>query len=219
MGYRLNICINLEDYRVKRILLFGMLSALLLGAGCTGLQVNNAQPSVGIISPPPAIPGAQQGFSSSNPAAMGDTVVFDEVANDSGQGNADYSAKLTLLEVLRGPAALDKIRRSYPSYLINIQNDREFMLARFKYELIDTDPPRFSRLVNRGSFEIYRYGAFDPEDNSFIIGATPDFYGKANKGDVVDGWISFTVPKAASSPLIVFGRSSVGAGGVWFKTS
>ncbi len=204
---------------MKRILLFGILPVLLLVVGCTGLQVNNAQPSGGIISPPPAILGAQQGFSSSNPAAMGNTVVFDEMANDSGQGNAYYSAKLTLLEVLRGPAALDMIQHSYPTYLINIQNDREFMLARFKYELIDTNPSRFSRLVNRGSFEIYRNGAFDPDDNSFIIGVTPDFYGRVKKGEVVDGWISFTVPKTASSPLIVFGRSSVGTGGVWFKTS
>jgi hypothetical protein len=218
MGYRLNICISWEDYRVKRILLFGILPVLLLVVGCTGLQVNNAQPSGGIISPPPTFLGAQQGFSSSNPAAMGDTVVFDEMVNDSGQGPAKYSGRLTLSEVLRGAPALEKIKHDYPFHLVNIQTDREFMLARFKYELIDTDPTGFSRLVNRDSFEIYRNNAFDPEDNTYIIGALPDFYGRVDKGGVVDGWIAFTVPKTASGPLIVFGRSSAGTGGIWFKT-
>jgi hypothetical protein len=74
------------------------------------------------------------------------------------------------------------------------------------------------RLVNRDSFGIYRDGNFDAEDNRYIIGATPDFYGKAKKGDTVDGWFSFTVPKDGSWPLVVYGRTSSGSGGIWFKT-
>jgi hypothetical protein len=202
---------------MKSMILFGILIAMCLAAGCIGQQIDAAPSTGGIVTTSPLLPGAP-GFSRSDSASINTMVAFHEIANDSGQGSAEYSAQLTLLDVLRGAAALEKIRHDYPSYLINIQSDREFMLARFKYELTDTSPPGFSRLVNRASFEIYRNG-FDPDDNTYIIGASPDFYGRVKKGGVVDGWIAFTVPKAASGPLIVYGRSSDGSGGIWFTTS
>lgn len=186
-------------------------------AGCAGPQEHDAQPAAsqsGMIAP--TFGGV--GLSKSTPAAINETIAFTERVNDSGQGFADYSARLTLLEVLRGGAAYDKIKQSYPYNLINIQQDREFMVVRFKYELTDTSAAGVSRIVNRDSFKIYRDGKFDAEDNRYIIGATPDFYGRVTRGGSVDGWIAFTVPKDASWPLIVYGNVDAGSGGIWFKT-
>lgn len=190
---------------------------VLLTAGCAGPHDNSAQPTAntaGVISP--AMGGT--GFSMTAPASIAETIAFTERANDTGQGYADYSARLTLLEVLRGNAAYDKIKQSYPYNLINIQQDREFMVARFKYELSDVSAGGVSRLVNRDSFKIFRDGKFDAEDNRYIIGATPDFYGRVTRGGYVDGWIAFTVPKDASWPLIVYKGSEKGSDGIWFKT-
>lgn len=202
---------------MKKIFVFVVLVFLLLTAGCAGPQEHSAQPGAsraGIIAP--AFGG--NGFSKSAPSSVNETVSFIERANDSGQGDTDYSARLTLLDVLRGTAAYDKMRQSNPYYMIDIQPDREFIAARFKYELTDTSRSGVPRLVNRDSFAIYRDGQFDTEDNKYIMGVTPDFYGKAKKGDVVDGWITFTVPKGASWPLIVYGKASAGSDGIWFKT-
>lgn len=187
---------------------------MLLTAGCSSPRANDT-PSAGSIAAP--APGSQ-GFSTSNPASINTTVVFDEAVNDSGQGYADYNVRLTLLEVLRGFAALEKMKRDIPYYIVSIPADREFLLARFKYELIETDPPGVSRLVNRGPFEVYRNNGFDPDDNKYILGPLPDFYRKINKGGAVEGWIAFTIPKDASSPLILYNRYSAGTGGIWFKT-
>jgi hypothetical protein len=202
---------------LKKIFLPGILMVVLLTAGCAGPHDNSAQPGAsqtGVIVP--AMVGT--GLSKSAPASIDEPIAFTERANDTGQGYADYSARLTLLEVLRGNAAYDKIKQSYPYNLINIQQDREFMVTRFKYELTDTSVAGASRLVNRDSFAVYRDGKFDAEDNRYIIGATPDFYGRVIKGGSVDGWIAFTVPKDASWPLIVYGSTNAGSGGIWFKT-
>ena len=200
---------------MKKLLLFGAVLVMLLVAGCTGQQQNGTQQTT--VTPAPLT--YAKGFSMTDPAAANDTVTFTEHVNDSGQGPADYTARLTLLEVLRGTAAYDKITKSYPAYLINIQPDREFMAVHFRYELTATSKSGISRLVNRDSFAIYRDGKADPEDNKYIIGATPDLYGKAKSGDVVDGWFAFTVPKGASWPMVVYGKQSAGSGGIWFRTN
>jgi hypothetical protein len=187
------------------------LTAMLLVTGCSSPQTNNTPPTGSIASP-------AQGFSQSNPASINTTVVFVEAVNDSGQGFADYAVRLTLLQVLRGPAAMEKMKHDIPYFMVNIAEGREFLLARFKYELIETDPPGASRLVNRGPFEVYRDNTFDPEDNKYVLGPLPDFYGKVKKGGSVDGWIVFSVPKDASRPLIVYDRYSTGTSSIWFMT-
>lgn len=202
---------------MKNIFMLGIVMVVLLTAGCAGPQDNSAQPGAGqsgVITPA----SGGMGFSQAAPAHIGETIALTERVNDSGQGYADYSARLTLLEVLRGDAAYEKIRQSYPYNLINIQQDREFMVVRFKYELTDTSVAGVSRLVNRDSFAICRDGKFDSEDNRYIIGATPDFYGRVTKGGSVDGWIAFTVPKDASWPRIAYGSANSGSGGIWFET-
>jgi hypothetical protein len=201
---------------LKRLLLFIVLIAFLSAAGCVVPQINNPSSGGGLIFSP--VPNTS-GFSKYAPAPMNTTVTFHEAVNDSGQGMADYSGRLTLLEVLRGAAAMDKMKHDNPYYLVSIQPGREFLAARFKYELIDTNPPGYLRLVNRDSFSIYRSGQFDTEDNKLIMGPTPDLYGKARKGGTVDGWIVFTVPEDAPGPLIVYGRQTAGNGGIWFKAS
>ncbi len=202
---------------MKNVYMLGIVMVVLLTAGCTGSLENSAQPDAsrsGVITR--ASGGA--GFSKSAPASVNEAIAFTERVNDSGQGYADYSARLTLLEVLKGNAAYEKIRQSYPYNLINIQQDREFMVVRFKYELADTSVAGASRLVNRDSFDIYRDGKFDTEDNRYIIGVMPDFYGRVTRGGSVDGWIAFTVPKDASWPMIVYENANAGSGGIWFKT-
>lgn len=201
---------------MKRSLLIGLLMAMLLTSGCAS-SLDDTQPRASQDAIAAALFGGT-GLSASDPAPVNYTVTFTENVNDSGQGVASYSGRLTLEEVLRGTAAYDKIRQSYPFNLINIQQDREFMVVRFKYELIDVSVPGASRLVNRDSFAIYREGRADAEDNKYIIGATPDLYGKVKKGGSVDGWFAFTVPKGASWPLVVYGPASAGNGGIWFKT-
>lgn len=200
---------------MKRLLLIGLLMAVLLTAGCAGKN-ENAQPGASQTAIQAPLLGGT-GFSMADPAPANYTVTFTENVNDSGQGIVAYSGRLTLEEILRGTAAYNKIKQSYPFNLINIQPDREFMLVRFRYELADTSIPGASRLVNRGSFAIYRDGRLDADDNTYIIGATPDFYGKVQKDGIVDGWFAFTVPRNASWPLVVYGKDSAGSG-IWFKT-
>jgi hypothetical protein len=194
---------------LKRLLFFGILLALICVAGCSSPQVSVPKGEIILHAVP--------GFSKSDPAPANTAVDFTEALNDSGQGNAKYTGRLTMLDVLRGAAAMDKMKHDNPYYFIDIQSDREFLVARFKYELLDTSPYGVTRLVNRDSFRIYRDGKFDTEDNKLIMGPTPDLYGKVKKGGAVDGWIVFTVPEGASSPLIVYGESTAGSDGIWFK--
>jgi hypothetical protein len=203
---------------LKKTAMFGIMLVIVLTAGCTWPQENSAQQDASNIVTSSPLHDVK-GYSGSDPASVDETIVFTESVNDSSQGYVKYSVRLTLLEVLRGTAAYEKMRQSNPYYMINIQEDREFMLARFKYELTDTSIAGASRLVNRDSFAIYRDGRFDQEDNTYIIGATPDLYGKIKKGQAVDGWFAFTVPKNSPSPLIVYRGTSTGSDGIWFKTA
>jgi hypothetical protein len=188
---------------------------MLLAVGCTGPRTNNTSPEGSIVVSSAPVPGAP-GFSKSDPASVNTTVAFNEAVNDSGQGNTDYSVRLTLLEALRGEAAMDKMRHDVPYYIVSIPAEREFLLVRFKYELVNTNTPGVTRLVNRGPLEVYRNNEANADDNKYVLGPLPDFYGKINRGEAVDGWIAFTIPKDAPGPLIVYGRSNADAG-IWFK--
>ncbi len=208
--YLLGVCFGL-----KRMLFLVILVVMLLVAGCAGQQ---GGPSAG--NPASSAPGQSgPGFSKADPAPINSAVAFHEAVNDSGQGTADYSVRLTLVEVLRGSAAAEKMVHDIPFFIVNNPPDREFLLAHFKYELSDASPSGFSRLVNRNPFEISINGNIDPDNNKFILGPKPDFYGKIQRGGVVDGWIAYTIPKDARGPLIVYGRNFVGTDGIWFKTS
>ena len=200
----------------RALLLIVILSLALLAAGCTGPQVNNTQAPANTATTLAMAPGPQ-GFSSSDPAPANTTVTFTEDVNDSGQGNAQYSVKLTLEEVLRGNAAMQKMTQDVPFYMVKVPNDREYLLVRFNYQLADTSPPGVSRLVNRNAFKLYNDGNVNSNDNEYVLGPLPDFYGNITAGGSVDGWIAYTVPKNASELLIGYGMARAGNGGIWFK--
>jgi hypothetical protein len=201
---------------LKRALFLIILSLTLVASGCAGQQVTTPRTPASTVTAIAVAP-VPPGFSSSNPVPANTTVAFTESVNDSGQGNAQYSVKLTLEEVLSGNAAMQKMTQDIPFYIVNIPNDREFLLVRFNYSLMGTSPSGVSRLVDRNPFELYNGGSISPADNEYILGPTPDFYGNIGTGGSVDGWIAYTIPKNASDVLLVYGRTFAGNGGIWFK--
>jgi len=200
---------------LKRALFLIILSLALVASGCAGQQVTTPRVPASTATAIAVAP-VPTGFSSSNPVQANTTVAFTETVNDSGQGNAQYSVKLTLEEVLRGNAAMQKMTQDIPFYIVTIPNDREFLLVRFNYKLIGASPSGVSRLVDRNLFELYNDGSISPADNEYILGPTPDFYGNIGAGGSVDGWIAYTIPKNASDVLLVYGRTFAGNGGIWF---
>ncbi len=161
------------------------------------------------------------GFSRSNPAPVGTPVEFTGIGSTN-QGGVDCTLKVTLLDIKRGDTAAEIIHENYNQEWSSLTVDdiktkgmaanEEYMLARFKVELLDAPTIGTFLPVDHGSFGLdvdnhlyYSEGNYEPKDELFDT---------IYENGVAEGWITFVVDKT-KMPLVCFTNSKNGP--IWFK--
>ncbi len=178
------------------------------------------------VTPPPepeptTTPTLSPGYSRSNP--VGINVPLSIRVGEMGLTRFDdddnkYEVRITLTELVRGEDAWQLIEEA------NIFNDppesgHEYILAMIKFEyrtgptldtIYEVSPIWFDAVSSTGMVydAAYKVGCVETPDPSIKISLYPD----ASH----EGWVPFHVA-IDDDPLMNFGRSTDGTGGIWFK--
>ncbi len=117
-----------------------------------------------------------------------------------------HAARLTVLEVVRGPRAWNLVKRASASNPM-ARNGYEYLLARVRFEF---EPERRSAnnsyLMRENRFiALSQDGVeYDPVSIEY---PKPACSGKVYSGDSLTGWVTFLVAQEDEKPVLVFNRS------------
>ncbi|MEJ2110698.1 MAG: hypothetical protein P8Z37_12475 [Acidobacteriota bacterium] len=165
--------------------------------------------SVAAISPQIAI---AQDNSPTDPAAVGSRV-RSMIELGSVYTNI-YDIAITVLETVRGTAAMDKLKAVDPGNGMPADG-HEYVLARIKFEFngryvsdnllfdLGDDPLQWVAL----SSELTEYPGVS------VTVPKPALSGVVKPGDTMEGWVAFAVEKSDSKPVMVFDPDTGGATG------
>ena len=161
------------------------------------------------LSPSPVI--AQEN-SSAHPAAL-NTRVRSMIELGSVYTNI-YDIAITVVETVRGPAAMDRLKAAYPDTKTPPAGF-EYALARVKFEFkgryvsdtipfdLGSDPLQWVAL----SSELTEYPRVS------VQAPKPALAGRIKPGDSLEGWVVFAVNAKDSKPVMVFDPDTGGATG------
>lgn len=153
-----------------------------------------------------------QGYSRSNPAPIGSTLLHEE-EDDWLYG--DYKARITLIQVIRGAQAWTMIEDA------NMFNDEpepgyEYILAKIRFEYMQSSEQDTQYSVTEYDFTVVSESGVD-YDLPSVVEPEPDLDGNLYPGATVEGWAAYQVAINDHHPLLTFGRDWQGRGGIWFK--
>lgn len=150
------------------------------------------------------------GFSRTNPAPKGVTqrITVDNYVEQ-------YTAEVTVTEVLRGKKAWEKIEEAN---MFNSEPaaDEEYILAKIKIKAVEVKDDK-SISISGASFDCYSGNNVEYNDYSVVVPPDPSLTTDLYSGGEHEGYIVFTVKKSDTSPKIAFGLKYDGTGGIWFK--
>lgn len=163
---------------------------------------------------------AEQGKSPFDPAAAG--IRLSGIV-ECGRGYTThelYDMKITLLEVIRGTEAWDRLKKANTSNKPP-EEEYEYILARVKYEYYARGKPGLC--VHKLRPEQFIACSSDGEEYpaTRVILPEPGMQGDMKAGDTVEGWVSFLVPRSDKTPLMYYtadsGKAVMHGGNIWFK--
>jgi hypothetical protein len=158
-------------------------------------------------------PAVAQDNSSTNPAAVG-SPVRSMVELGSVYTNI-YDITITVLETVRGKAALDRLKAAGPDNKAP-EAGFEYIVARIKFEFkgravsdklsfdLGNAPLQWVALTGKDLTEYARVTVTLPK---------PGLVGMVKPGQSVEGWVAFLVDQKDSKPLMVFDPDTGGATG------
>lgn len=136
-------------------------------------------------------------------------------------GDELYDARITVLEILRGPKAWDVLRRAGASNA-PAKLGSEYLLARVRFEFsARTSPHHYDYTLRPNQFTAMSAAGTEYESPVLAAPPNPPLSGTLHSGDSVEGWVAFQVPQSDRKPLMVF-REDVGSvfhegGGSFFQ--
>ena len=131
-----------------------------------------------------------------------------------------YEAKITLLEIVRGEKAWNRIKAADSSNQPP-EVGFEYILAHIRFELTVTED-----LDRRGyKLRAWRFSAMSSAgkyyDTPAVVPPQPELRADLKPGDSYEGWAVFQVAVDDDKPLVNFGRTALsnddGYLGVWFQ--
>ena len=155
----------------------------------------------------PAAPS--QSFSRTNPAPIGteQTISIDTIFDQ-------YTAKMTITEVIRGSSAWEKIKAAN-QFNSEAEDGNEYILAKVKVTIAEE---KKGQAVSFYSGSLTAFSKDNVEYPSvFVSNLKPDFSGSVYKGGTLEGYVAFQVDQSDTAPKAVFGADYNGAGGIWFS--
>lgn len=126
-----------------------------------------------------------------------------------------YEARVALLEVIRGDVAWDRVKQGN---LFNSPPEAgfEYILARIRFDYLKGRDADTVYHVNGFEFKVISSDGKEYE-SSFVVGPDPTLSATLYPGASHEGWAVFQVAQHDTKPLITFGRTYQGTGGIWWK--
>ncbi|MGA9049012.1 MAG: tetratricopeptide repeat protein [Dehalococcoidia bacterium] len=177
----------------------------------------NPTPSPDEITPiPTPAPISSPGYSRNMPVGIGSPL--DIEINSRGSAGNDYKVRITLLQIIRGSAAWQLIM---PAYHLNHppKVGFEYILAKIRVDYLNGLDPDTTLNISSVSFDVIseKGEEYSIYDQDMVIGPKPFIDTSLYPGASHEGWIVFLVAQDDAKPLMTFGRSYDGTGGIWFK--
>lgn len=174
------------------------------------LKAENARLRAAIYPNAPT-PAPWNGVSTrTNPAGIGNTQTIFVMSNQN-----DYSAQVTLLEVVRGDEAWQQIQAADPSG-DPPREGKEYIVARFRFELVTIVSDKTLN-VGAADFVAVSGTGGDYDRLTSVTAPQPSLSASLRAGSSHEGWVSFEVDKTDTAPVAAYGRRFDGTGGIWFS--
>ena len=150
------------------------------------------------------------GSSPSAPALPGTTVKGIVECGEGYTSHELYDMKLTLVEVIRGEEAWNRIKEADSSNQ-PAEPGREYILARVKFEYNARGKPGLC--VHRLTPDQFAAYTADGEDYApvSVIPPTPGLRKELKSGEFFEGWLAFVVDRKDNAPLMSFSVDEGGA--------
>lgn len=159
------------------------------------------------------------GSSPSSPAPVGTAIAGIVECGEGYTSHELYDAKITVLEVLRGEEAWQRIVKTDASAK-PAGPAMEYLLARVKFEYSARGVPGLCiHQVEPAQFTAYKASGED-YTAAPIAPPKPELRKALKSGESVEGWVVFAVSKDDPAPLMSYSADAGGAvqhgGGKWF---
>ena len=146
------------------------------------------------------------GYSRDNPAGVGAKLTY---SFDSDK----YTANVTMLELLRGNAAWQKIQNA-SAYNDPAPVGKEYVVAKFDFELVKSPDQYFLYDLQ---FDLISQAGKEYNDDCYVTDPEPSLYSHLYQGAQHQGYVVYLCDIADIKPVIAFKRDYNGLGGIWFK--
>ncbi len=157
----------------------------------------------------PSTTQAPTGYSRTNPAPIGVSqkiTVVDVIDN--------YTAEVTVKEVVRGDAAWQKIIATN-QFNKEPGSDEEYILAKI---YIKATQIKDDKKINISIFNFDPYSTNNAKyDIVSVVTPEPNIDAEIFTGAEHEGYVVYKVKKTDSNPKMAFGLKYDGTGGIWFK--
>jgi len=154
---------------------------------------------------------AAQGDSPSNAAPVGASIKTQVECGDRAGSMEPYDAKISVLQVLRGKEALDRLKGA------NVPAPKpgfDYVLARVAFQMNAILAP------GNKTFELARKMQFialtaegNEQDPPVVTPPAPDLHRNVKSGEAAEGWIVLLVEQANKKPVMFFDPAAGGAMG------
>lgn len=170
-----------------------------------------------------AVPPAEAQRLGSSPLSPAPAGVPVQTIIECGSGYVShelYDAKITLLEIVRGAKAWDLLKEATAANE-PLKAGFEYILARIRFEYSARGLPGDCGHELKGE----QFIAVSPEGKVYkapsVTPPNPRLSGMLRSGDVLEGWVAFSVPREDSKTLMTFAVKAGGAvehgGNAWFQ--
>ena len=148
-------------------------------------------------------------YSRTNPAPVG----AEQTIKVSGYYE-EYTAAVSVLEVIRGEEALNMVM---DANMFNRQpaDGKEYIVVKARVAVNDVKENK-AVSVSKYMFDCFSSGNTE-YGRSFTVDPEPSLSGDIYAGGSIAGYMTFLADKDDSAPKIVFGRNFDGTGGIWFS--
>lgn len=152
--------------------------------------------------------------SRTNPYDIGTTAII-TMDKATLRGNISIKSEMCIKEIIRGESAWAKIVERN-KYNRKPEDGYEYILAKIYFNLVDSSDKESQYNLSNYDFDLVSTDGKDYENISVVL-PSPEINSQFYSGTSHEGWAIFQVKKDDKSPVIAYGRSFDGRGGVWFK--
>ena len=152
---------------------------------------------------------AAQGDSPSNAAPVGASIKTQVECGERAGSMEPYDAKISVLQVLRGKEALDRLKTAPPP-----KAGFDYVLARVAFQMNAILAP------GNKTFELARKMQFvaltadgNEQDPPSVTPPAPELHRTVRSGEPAEGWIVLLVEKSNKKPVMFFDPAAGGAMG------